>query len=86
VKIGIIGATGKAGRTLVAEATARGHETTALVRDAGKAVQVLGEHVPALPHHHRNPGGGDPRRDRAACPSTDPVHRRRPLSTTRLAK
>lgn len=48
MKIGIIGATGNAGRALVAEATARGHETTALVRDTGKATQVLSQHVTVL--------------------------------------
>ena len=42
MKIGIIGATGKAGRDIHAEAVARGHETVALVRNADRAAEVLG--------------------------------------------
>lgn len=42
MKIGIIGATGKAGRDIHAEAVARGHEVVALVRDAARAAEVLG--------------------------------------------
>lgn len=37
MKIGVIGASGKAGRVIVEEAAARGHEVTAIVRNAGKA-------------------------------------------------
>lgn len=36
MKIGIIGATGKAGQLLLAEAIQRGHEVTAIVRNPGK--------------------------------------------------
>ncbi|BBP92504.1 hypothetical protein BsIDN1_61220 [Bacillus safensis] len=36
MKIGIIGATGKAGQEIVKEAQSRGHEVTAIVRDAQK--------------------------------------------------
>ncbi|KIL23942.1 hypothetical protein C2W58_01243 [Bacillus pumilus] len=36
MKIGIIGATGKAGQEIVKEAQSRGHEVTAIVRDAKK--------------------------------------------------
>ncbi|MER3124289.1 NAD(P)-dependent oxidoreductase [Bacillus pumilus] len=36
MKIGIIGATGKAGQEIVKEAQLRGHEVTAIVRDAKK--------------------------------------------------
>ncbi|GAB3210873.1 NAD(P)-dependent oxidoreductase [Marinactinospora thermotolerans] len=48
MRIGIIGATGNAGRALVAEAVKRGHETTAIVRDAAKAGTTLGTDVPVL--------------------------------------
>lgn len=48
MKIGIIAATGKAGRDIFAEAVARGHETTALVRDAGRAAEVLGADATVL--------------------------------------
>lgn len=45
MKIGVIGATGKAGNLIFKEATDRGHEVTAIVRDASKlndqTVQVL---------------------------------------------
>lgn len=41
MKIGIIGATGKAGRALYTEATARGHSVTALVRNPDRVSQVL---------------------------------------------
>ncbi|MDR7330547.1 NAD(P)-dependent oxidoreductase [Corynebacterium guangdongense] len=41
-KIGIIGATGKAGSAVTAEALRRGHQVTALVRDAEKA-RALGD-------------------------------------------
>ena len=46
MKIGILGGTGNAGRALVAEAIARGHETTAIVRDTGKAAEILGRKCP----------------------------------------
>ena len=36
MKIGIIGASGKAGSVIVKEAVARGHEVTAIVRNAAK--------------------------------------------------
>ena len=36
MKIGIIGATGKAGSLIVKEAIGRGHEVTAIVRDLAK--------------------------------------------------
>jgi putative NADH-flavin reductase len=36
MKIGVIGATGKAGRLIIAEANLRGHEVTAIVRDKTK--------------------------------------------------
>lgn len=42
MQIGIIGATGKAGSAVTAEALRRGHEVTALVRDAERA-RELGE-------------------------------------------
>lgn len=41
--IGIIGATGKAGRDLYAEAARRGHRPTALIRSAQRGAEVLGE-------------------------------------------
>ena len=36
MKIGVIGATGKAGSLILKEAIDRGHEVTAIVRDASK--------------------------------------------------
>ncbi|MGA4670082.1 NAD(P)-dependent oxidoreductase [Propionibacteriaceae bacterium Y1923] len=48
MKIGIIGASGKAGRDIFAEAVRRGHETTALVRDANRAAEVLGSDAAVL--------------------------------------
>lgn len=36
MKIGIIGATGKAGRKILTEAASRGHEVTAIIRNAAK--------------------------------------------------
>ena len=48
MKIEIIGATGNAGRALYAEATKRGHEATALVRDPDDARKVLGPGVTVL--------------------------------------
>ncbi|MGP7819786.1 NAD(P)-dependent oxidoreductase [Niallia sp. 01092] len=40
MKIGIIGASGKAGNLILKEAHSRGHEVTAIVRDAGKVQNV----------------------------------------------
>lgn len=48
MKIGIIGATGTAGRDIYAEAAARGHDTVALVRDGDRAAEVLGADAPVL--------------------------------------
>lgn len=48
MKIGIIGATGQAGSAVFQEATARGHETVAIVRDTARAVKVLGAQAPVL--------------------------------------
>ena len=45
MKIGIIGATGKAGSLIVKEASERGHEVTAIVRNAAK---LSGEQVAVL--------------------------------------
>ena len=36
MKIGVIGATGKAGSFIIEEAKVRGHEVTAIVRNAAK--------------------------------------------------
>jgi len=41
-KIGVIGANGKAGTNIVKEAASRGHEVTAIVRDASKAPAEAG--------------------------------------------
>ncbi len=38
MKIAVIGASGKAGSLIVKEALSRGHEVTAVVRDAGKSI------------------------------------------------
>lgn len=48
MKIGIIGATGMAGKRLVAEGIKRGHEITAIVRNEIKAKEVLGAEVRLL--------------------------------------
>jgi putative NADH-flavin reductase len=48
MKIGIIGATGKAGRAIFTQALSRGHEATAIVRDPAKAAELLGTSVPVL--------------------------------------
>ncbi|HHQ0742373.1 TPA: NAD(P)-dependent oxidoreductase [Listeria innocua] len=40
MKIGIIGATGRAGSRILEEAKSRGHEVTAIVRNAGKITQT----------------------------------------------
>lgn len=45
MKIGIIGASGKAGKLILKEAIERGHEVTAIVRDSSK---VQNEHVAVL--------------------------------------
>jgi len=45
MKIGIIGATGKAGSLIVKEASERGHDVTAIVRNAAK---LVGEKVAVL--------------------------------------
>ncbi len=44
-KIGIIGATGTAGAAIFKEATARGHEVTAIVRNSEKAKALFGEKI-----------------------------------------
>ena len=41
MKIGIIGATGKAGSLIVKEASERGHEVTAVVRNAAKLTEEV---------------------------------------------
>lgn len=43
MKIGIIGATGKAGQDVFKEAVKRGHDVTAIVRNKEKAIQLFGE-------------------------------------------
>jgi putative NADH-flavin reductase len=48
MKIGIIGATGNAGRAIVGEAVARGHAVTAVVRSPEKARELLGASVAIL--------------------------------------
>ena len=48
MKIGIIGATGNAGRALFHESAKRGHQTTAIVRSAAKAGDVLGADAAVL--------------------------------------
>jgi putative NADH-flavin reductase len=48
MKIGIIGATGKAGQDIFKEAVKRGHETTALVRNASKAKDLFGSNAKVL--------------------------------------
>ncbi|QGU04175.1 NAD(P)-dependent oxidoreductase [Corynebacterium comes] len=45
MKIGIIGATGKAGREIYLEAVRRGEDAVALVRSAAKAREILGADV-----------------------------------------
>lgn len=47
-KIGVIGATGNAGSAVFKEAAARGHEVTALVRNASKARGMLGEDIAVI--------------------------------------
>jgi putative NADH-flavin reductase len=48
VRIGIIGATGNAGRALYAEAIERGHEVTGIVRDLDRAARILGSDATLL--------------------------------------
>nr|WP_324910527.1 NAD(P)H-binding protein [Baekduia sp.] len=48
MNVGIIGATGNAGRAIFAEAVGRGHEATAIVRHPEKARELLGGDVPVL--------------------------------------
>lgn len=48
MKVGIIGATGNAGRAIYAEAVRRGHEATALVLSAEKARKLLGAAAPVI--------------------------------------
>ncbi|MBL4937820.1 NAD(P)H-binding protein [Clostridium sp. YIM B02515] len=48
MKIGIIGATGKAGSDIYKEAITRGHEVTAIVREEIKAKSLLGDKVTVL--------------------------------------
>lgn len=48
MKIGIIGATGNVGRVIFKEARTRGHEATAIVRNAAKAKQMLGNDIDVL--------------------------------------
>lgn len=51
MKLGIIGATGKAGTAVYAEAVKRGHDVTAIVRDPQKARELLGGDVVVLHKH-----------------------------------
>jgi len=48
MKIAVFGGSGRAGHVIVQEAVARGHEVTAIVRDADKAKKVLGDDVNLL--------------------------------------
>ncbi|GAK47030.1 FMN reductase [Secundilactobacillus oryzae JCM 18671] len=48
MEIGIIGATGNAGKAIFEEAVRRGHDVTAIVRDREKAVEVLGHEAKIL--------------------------------------
>ncbi|MFL4474482.1 NAD(P)H-binding protein [Paeniglutamicibacter sp. MACA_103] len=48
MKIGIIGATGKAGSAVFQESVTRGHDTVAIVRDQARATEVLGDQAPVL--------------------------------------
>jgi len=52
MKIGIIGATGKAGSVILNEATHRGHQVTAIIRDASKitdkGIAILEKNILAL--------------------------------------
>lgn len=48
MKIGIIGATGNAGRAIVTQALSHGHDTTAIARNPSKAAEILGADVAVL--------------------------------------
>ena len=48
MRIGIIGATGKTGRDVYREAVRRGEQAVAIVRDAAKARELLGEETEIL--------------------------------------
>lgn len=48
MKIGIIGATGKAGSAIYKDAIRRGHDATAIVRDKSKALELLGDKATIL--------------------------------------
>lgn len=48
MKIAVLGATGRAGSAIVAEARKRGHDVLAVVRDPQKAARRLGQTVPTL--------------------------------------
>jgi putative NADH-flavin reductase len=54
MRIGIIGATGRAGRAVYVEAVKRGHDATAIVRNPQKARELLGPDVVIL---HRDAFG-----------------------------
>ena len=45
MKIGIIGATGKAGQAIYREAEKRNHDVTAIVRSSEKARELFGDNV-----------------------------------------
>lgn len=48
MKIGIIGATGKAGSKITQEALNRGHQVTVLVRNADKAKKMFADTVTVI--------------------------------------
>ena len=48
MKIGIIGATGNAGRDIYKEAVKRGHDVTAIVRNKQKAIDLFGDEAKIL--------------------------------------
>ena len=48
MKIGIIGASGKAGQSIYGEATRRGHKTVAIVKNKAKAIEILGSNSDVL--------------------------------------
>lgn len=45
LKIAVLGAGGRAGRTITAEATARGHSVTSVVREPQRHLDLQGDHV-----------------------------------------
>lgn len=59
MKIGIIGATGKAGSALYERAVERGHEAVAIVRDPAKAREMLGTDVRVIERDVFAITGGD---------------------------